>query len=272
MFWEALAAPTKDRAVALIDRLVSCAASIGEIAKISILTGSEDVQDVKNATKSMRSAIRMRQYEFSGPDVLHDEGAVLGFSPARQRERWGLSPTEAEGAFQEGMAKLSAVLQLAESGGAVDSRPFPPGPTVPSSRYRAGTAFIMMWMDPGQPELTDVADTVKTVFGTFGVNAIRADDIEHEGVITDRIREEIRTSEFLFADLTGARPNVYYEVGFAHALGKRVILFRKAGTGLHFDLAGYNCPDYLNLHDLRDKLSKRLVFLTNTNPSGNKDT
>lgn len=264
--WDLLSNPTKDIANSISDRLLRIAALVAQVAKAAILTGNEDVQDVKNAAKTMRAALLLRRYQYRESHVINDEEKVLGFRPAQQSEGPGLEPVAAEKVFLDGLSTLRSVLKLVESGKAFEAATLPSGTTVAPTKYRSGTAFIMMWMDEELPELSDVVDTVKSVFASFDIKAVRADDIEHEGLITERILSEIHTSEFLFADLTGARPNVYYEVGFAHALGKRVILFRKFGTGLHFDLAGYNCPDYDNLRDLREKLTKRLVGLTNRNP------
>jgi hypothetical protein len=128
------------------------------------------------------------------------------------------------------------------------------------------TAFIIMSMDPGDPMLEDVSNGVKDVCKMFGVVAKRSDDFEHSGRITDLILRMIRTSDLLIADVTGERPNVYYEIGYAHALNKKPIVYRRAGTRLHFDLSVHNVPEYTNVSDLKHKLERRLEAVLGRSP------
>jgi nucleoside 2-deoxyribosyltransferase len=125
----------------------------------------------------------------------------------------------------------------------------------------------MMPMDPEQPMLEDVNNTIKDVCSEFDIEAVRADDVEHSRRITDVVIEHIERCEFLIADLTNARPNVYYEIGYAHALDKRPILYRKEGAELHFDLSVHNVPEYRNITDLREKLRDRFEAILGRRPN-----
>lgn len=269
-FWNCLGEESQLKAENLIDRILVASANLTKISKKSALVGEEDILAIKMATKYIRASLHLRCYTYHKSEAIHDEGVVLGFRHAEQSDNEAASPITARRVFIEKMGDIYDAHQLIQAG---ENDEITSSTTLAdqSNNYRTGTAFIMMWMDPNQPELNDVADTVKSIFKKFGVRAVRADDIEHESLVTERILNEIKSSEFLFADLTGMRPNVYYEVGYAHALNKRVILFRKSGTSLHFDLAGYNCPDYQNLRDLRQKLTRRLEHLTNKRPLDQQD-
>jgi hypothetical protein len=267
-FWGQLSAPLREEAAGLVNRLVTLAGDIAIVVRSAPLVAEADQRDVMIGTKAMRAALLLRRFRSWDTEVIHDEGTVLGVSPPGQSEDQPYPPEDAHRIYNYWCERILSILDLvAASRGLASAGVFVSGASE-STRYRPNTAFIMMWMDSSRPELVDVSDTVKEVFSEFDINAVRADDIEHEGLITQRILDEIASAEFLFADLTGERPSVYYEVGYAHALGRRVILYRKAGTGLHFDLSGYNCPEYENLHALREKLSQRLQQLTNKLPRG----
>jgi hypothetical protein len=263
-YWVGLAEEIRSEAKRLYHRLVSLMGQVARTVRNAPLASEADQRDVMAGTKTMRAALLLRRFRSWETEILNDEDVALGVTPAGQSDDEPLSPTEARQVFAGWAEKITAILDLIAASTALG--PIGEQEITETVRYRPGTAFIMMWMDKSQPDLIEVSDTVKNVFAQFDIRAARADDIEHEGLITERILTEIKTSEFCFADLSGSRPNVYYEVGFAHALPRRVILVRKAGTGLHFDLAGYNCPEYDNLRDLKEKLTQRLRALTNKEP------
>jgi len=261
-FWNSLPEPLQKIATSLISRVIEIAPLIAESARMTPYLTQTDQIDLGHAIKGMRSALRLCRYSYWAPDVLHDEGTVLGVEPAGQSDDEGIFTDKGMQIFEDCYRRITGIVQLINPLSVEHAEQNIENRGQLSSGFQPDTAFIMMWMDPKRPELEDVYNTVKRCFEKFSIKAERADDIEHDGLITEEIIEKIKSSEFLYADLTGARPSVYYEVGFAHAIRKRVILYRKIGEKIHFDLAGYNCPEYTNLSDLEKKFRKRLSHMT----------
>ncbi|MER9456085.1 hypothetical protein [Mesorhizobium sp. M0478] len=264
-YWVKLPEDAQSEAKLIASRLAGLAQQTAPTIRRSPLLTEADEREAGHAFKGMRSALRFRDFEFEDVQVLHDEGSVLGLQAARESERMA-DPSEAKRHFSSWCNSLIARLELA------DLRPAE-GKDIPltssgaiAAGYRPDTAFIIMRISKEHPELEDACNKIKECFRRFGIKAVRADDIEHEEIITQRILDEIKTAEFLIADITGERPSVYYEIGYAHALGRRVIMYRKAGTPIHFDIAAYNCPDYTNLTALEGMLMKRLEVLTGGPP------
>ena len=85
---------------------------------------------------------------------------------------------------------------------------------------------------------------------------------DHSAVdITDEIVANIRRARFVVADLTCARPNVYFEAGLAMGLGKPVVFTRRAGETAHFDVAAYKIIEWApgDLGDFTAALKNHLV-------------
>jgi hypothetical protein len=131
-------------------------------------------------------------------------------------------------------------------------------PVVGENEVQSGFVFIAMPMAEGNPLYEDVHDAIKAVADACGLNAERVDDVESNERITDRVLESIRRAEFVVADLTNARPNVFYEAGYAQGLGKTPIYIAQHGTHPEFDLKDYPIIFFHNMRELRVKLEKRL--------------
>jgi len=102
---------------------------------------------------------------------------------------------------------------------------------------------------------------IKPTFEKYSIAVIRVDEIQNSGKISDQILELISSSKYIFSDLTGARPNCYYETGFAHAIGREVILSCNKAEPIHFDLASHRFIIWETENDLRRELDKRIKAL-----------
>ncbi len=120
--------------------------------------------------------------------------------------------------------------------------------------WERGLVFVIMPFQ-ADPEMSASYDAVKRACSKLHLRAKRADEVVGSGRVIDDIVQLILESEFIVCDLTLERPNVYYELGYAHGVGNRpldIMLIAKQGTALHFDIAPlrvryYRDPQHLEM-------------------------
>jgi nucleoside 2-deoxyribosyltransferase len=77
---------------------------------------------------------------------------------------------------------------------------------------------------------------VRETVESFGFEYDRADESFVTETIVEKIKEQISRADLIIADLTGKNPNVFYEVGYAAALNKKLIQLAQSVADLPFDV------------------------------------
>ena len=104
---------------------------------------------------------------------------------------------------------------------------------------------------------------IKAACQEVGATCIRADAFDFSGSVLKSIHNSITKADFVIADLTGRNPNVLYELGYALALNKPVLLLARDAADVPFDIAGQQVILYQgDIPRLKDNLVGSLGVLT----------
>jgi hypothetical protein len=121
-------------------------------------------------------------------------------------------------------------------------------------------AFVIMQF--GEPFDSFYREVIIPVADRVKLDAVRGDDIYGPGVILTDIIRQIEEADVVIAEITPTNANVFYEVGYAHALHKPVVLLAERRTALPFDLHQYRCILYddtiAGKSDVEEALEKHL--------------
>ncbi len=108
-------------------------------------------------------------------------------------------------------------------------------------------------------------DTLRELLLQFNCVAIRIDKEHPIDQLVSRIKEEIKRSSFIIADLTDERPSCYFEAGYAEGLkipviyiaSEESVIYPGQKTKIHFDIH-MNVNFFSNVIELNDKLKKTI--------------
>lgn len=137
--------------------------------------------------------------------------------------------------------------------------------SIPKHESIKCTSSAMM---PFDKSFDKVYESIQIASKNLSLECKRADVIwENQSIIQDVV-SLIDRSCIVVCDCTGRNPNVFYEVGIAHTLGREVILITQADNDIPFDLQHIRYLKYLNnsegLTALTKSLEKRMKKILNS--------
>jgi hypothetical protein len=126
--------------------------------------------------------------------------------------------------------------------------------------YEEGLVFVMMPFVGN--DARQIYEAIREECAKLELRATRIDErAGGSGFIIRDVTAQIEKAEFIICDLSDERPNVYYELGYAHGCGNEadeILLVARAGTRLHFDIAPLRVHCFEDISALRSILASQL--------------
>lgn len=213
--------------------------------------------------------------------TLHGAGYGLDEIEAFEAEIAGLADAVSEGRVPESLKQITIIernnirsKRLSETLKELlpQSRIFPDRADAvdhdkehPEARLRAAGyssdskphVFVAMPFDESMDDVYHYG--ISNAVRAAGFVCERADEKAFTGEVLAQVKQRIKSSTLVVADLSTANSNVYLEVGFAWGCGVPTVLVVDDLDALEFDVQGQRCLEYKKIQDLerglRDELS-----------------
>lgn len=102
------------------------------------------------------------------------------------------------------------------------------------------------------------SDVIKQTAESMGFEVLRADEVSGPGLIIADVERDIIRARAIVADITPDEPNVFWEVGYAHALRKPIVLIAERDRKLPFDVSAFRTLFYDNTIGGKARIQKGL--------------
>lgn len=110
--------------------------------------------------------------------------------------------------------------------------------------FKSAKPQVFVAMQYGQPFDTLYQEVISPGARALDLDVIRMDELARPGVIFEDMKRQIAEAKIVIAEITAPNQNVFYELGYAHALNKPTILLAQRGKELPFDIRSYRVIFY----------------------------
>jgi hypothetical protein len=105
----------------------------------------------------------------------------------------------------------------------------------------------------------DTYISIQNVCSSVGLKCSRGDEEFFANDILTQVLKKILKASIIIANIEGRNPNVFYELGIAHALDKITILITRSINELPLDVKSKRIILYKEQNDLKDSLKKEFI-------------
>ena len=143
-------------------------------------------------------------------------------------------------------------------------RVVPADPIWRTRNFQSDSTLCFVLMPFADQFFTNYEEAIRPALEAAGLRGVHAGEVFGTREIMEDIWESLCVARVVVADVTGRNPNVFYELGIAHRLGKECVVITQNSKDVPFDITArryiqYDPTKRVSFRDRLEKTIKRIL-------------